>query len=67
MSASRVVQTDDGWALLAGNHWIVLDGSGDQSADLELGPEASDGPHPIDIDGGPGGGSRGGGTGLVIE
>jgi hypothetical protein len=66
MSATRVVRTDDGWALLAGNHWIVLDGSGDQTADLELGPEASDGPHPIDIDGGPGGGVRGD-PGLVIE
>jgi hypothetical protein len=67
MSATRVVQTDDGWALLAGNHWIVLDGSGDQTADLELGPEASGGPYPTDVDGGPGGGLRGGGTGLVIE
>jgi uncharacterized secreted protein with C-terminal beta-propeller domain len=66
MSATRVVQTDDGWALLAGNHWIVLDGSGDQTADLELGPEPAGGPYPIDIDGGPGGGV-GGSTGRVIE
>ncbi len=63
MSATRVVQTDDGWALLAGNHWIVLDGSGDQAADLELGPEPSGGPYPTDFGRVP----AGGGTGLVIE
>ena len=38
MSASRVVRTDDGWALLAGNHWLVVDDGGEQTADLELGP-----------------------------
>lgn len=38
-AASRAVQTDDGWALLTANHWVVLDGrSGDQVADLQLGP-----------------------------
>ncbi len=63
MSATRVVQTDGGWALLAGNHWIVLDGSGDQAADLELGPEPTGGPYPTDFGRGP----AGGGTGLVIE
>lgn len=59
-SASRVVPTDDGWALLAGNHWFVVDRSGDQIADLELGPapDAStvgvdgrgSGPQPLVID-----------------
>lgn len=61
MGASRAVQTDDGWALLAGNHWVVLDGgSGDQIADLELGPEPV--AYPTD---GFGGGPVPGGT--VIE
>jgi hypothetical protein len=55
MSATRVVATDDGWALLAGNRWVVLDGgSGDQVADLELGPDEL--AYPTDLGGGPGGG-----------
>jgi uncharacterized secreted protein with C-terminal beta-propeller domain len=49
--ASRVTPTDDGWALLIGNHWVVLDGtSGDQVADLELGPDQP--AYPIDDVGG---------------
>jgi uncharacterized secreted protein with C-terminal beta-propeller domain len=50
-SASRAVRTDDGWALLVGNRWVVLDGtSGDQVADLELGPDRTG--YPIDDVGG---------------
>ncbi|MDQ2650594.1 MAG: beta-propeller domain-containing protein [Actinomycetota bacterium] len=60
-SAARAVPTDDGWALLAGNRWVVLDGaSGDQVADLELGPEEA--AYPVDV-----GGGAAGRPGLVIE
>jgi hypothetical protein len=60
-SASRAVQTDDGWALLAGNRWVVLDGtSGDRVADLELGPDEP--LYPVDV-----GGGAAGRPGLVIE
>jgi hypothetical protein len=51
MSATRVVRTDDGWALLAGNRWLVVDAAGEQTADLELGPAQTGYP----IERGPGG------------
>lgn len=64
VAASRAVATDDGWALLAGNRWIVLDGgSGDAIADLELGPQTTTSP----TDPGRGGRAGTGGTGVVID